>query len=126
MEKKGPDYFGDLIGVKIIEVREGYAKASLKITKDHSNTLGVTHGGAVFTLADCAFARAVNFGKRTAVAIQVNMNYLKPSYAGNVLTAEAVKIEESKKIGLYHVKVTGRENKLIAIFSGTAYIKSLE
>ena len=126
MEGKGLDYFGKLVGVQIIEVKEGYAKASLKITRDHSNALGVTHGGAIFTLADCAFAQAVNFGERTAVAIQVSINFLNPSYEGDILTAEAVRVLESKKIGLYNVKVTGRENKLIAIFSGTAYIKSLE
>ena len=126
MESKGLDYFGKLVGIQLIEVKEGYAKASLKITRDHSNALGVTHGGAIFTLADCAFARAVNFGERTAVAIQVGINFLSPSYIGDILTAEAIKVSEGKTIGLYHVKVTDKENKLIAIFSGTAYIKSLK
>lgn len=126
MERRMQDYFGKLVGIKIIEVREGYAKASLKITRDHFNALGVTHGGAIFTLADCAFARAVNFGERTAVAIQVSINYLNPTYEGDVLTAEATRVLESKKIGLYSVKVTDKTDKLIATFSGTAYIKSLK
>jgi len=123
MERTTPDYFGEFVGVQIIDVRDGYAKASLKITRDHTNFHGVTHGGVIFTLADCAFAEAVNFGERKAVAIQVSINFLNPSYEGDVLTAEANRISESKKIGLYHIKITDKENKLIALFSGTAYIK---
>lgn len=124
MERKPPDYFGEFVGVQIVDVGDGYAKASLKITKDHANFHGVAHGGVIFTLADCAFAEAVNFGERIAVAIQVSINYLNPSNEGDVLTAEATRISESRKISLYHIKVTDQNNKLIALFAGTAYHKT--
>jgi len=118
-----PDFFGEFVGVQIVDVKDGYAKASLKITKDHTNFHGVAHGGVIFTLADCAFAEAVNFGERIAVAIQVSINYLSPSKEGDILTAEATRISESRKISLYHIKVTNQDKKLIALFAGTAYHK---
>ena len=104
------------MGIQVIDVKDGYAKVSLKITKDHINFTGVTHGGAIFTLADCAFAEAANFGEKEAVAIQADINFLKPSVEGDVLTAEAVRISESRRFSLYRVTVY-RNDELIAFFS---------
>ena len=123
MRKKTEDYFGKLVGIQVIDVKDGYAKVSLKITKDHINFTGVTHGGAIFTLADCAFAEAANFGEKEAVAIQADINFLKPSVEGDVLTAEAVRISESRRFSLYRVTVY-RNDELIAFFSGRVYRKS--
>ena len=117
---KGTDYFRKHLGVEILDAKDGYAKVSLKITKEHTNSVGMTHGGVVFALADCAFAEAVNFGEKQAVAVQVSINFLKPSLEGDVLTAEAVLISEGKNFSLCDVKVS-KENRLIASFSGLAY-----
>ncbi len=123
MEGKKEDNYGKLVDVQVLDVRDGYAKTSLKITRDHCNFTGVAHGGAIFTLADCAFAEAANFGERVAVAIQADINFLRPSMEGDVLTAEAVRISEGKKLGLYHVTVR-KEDKIVAVFSGRVYRKS--
>lgn len=117
---KGTDYFRKHLGVKILEAKDGYAKVSLKITKKHINSVGMTHGGVVFALADCAFAEAVNFGEKQAVAVQVSINFLKPSLAGDILTAEAIQISEGKNFSLCDVKVS-KEKRLVASFSGLAY-----
>jgi len=117
---KRPDYFRDLLGVKVLEVKDGYSKMSLKITKEHTNFLGATHGGVVFALADCAFAEAVNFGDKRAVAVQVNINFLRPSSEGDILTAEATKVSEGKTFALFNITIS-KENKLVALFSGLAY-----
>ena len=114
------DRFGNLVGIRLVEAKEGYAKTILKVTKTHTNFMGVIHGGLIFTLADCAFANAVNYGEKVAVAVQADISFLKPSYEGDVLTAEAVRISESKKLGFYRVTVS-REEEVIAVFSGLAY-----
>ena len=117
---KGTDNFKQLLGIQTLEVRDGYAKTCLKITKDHTNALGFTHGGTIFTLADYAFAEAANFGDNVAVALQVDIKFLKPSREGDTLTAEATRISDGKTIGLYHV-VIRKEERTIAFFSGLAY-----
>jgi len=119
---KKEDHFRKLLGIQVLDVRDGYAKVSLRITKDHTNFIGVAHGGAIFALADCAFAEAANFGDRVAVAIQVDIKFLKPSFEGDTITAEAVRISESKRFGFYHVTIR-KEDKLIAFFSGLVYKK---
>src|SRR3972149_10068582 len=102
---KGKDNFRDLLGVQVLEVKDGYAKMSMKVTKDHTNFHGVTHGGAIFALADCAFAEAVNFGEKMAVAVQVSINFLRPSGEGDTLIAEAVRVSEGKTFGLYNITI---------------------
>ncbi|MGD0406559.1 MAG: hydroxyphenylacetyl-CoA thioesterase PaaI [Candidatus Bathyarchaeia archaeon] len=119
---KGTDYFAEELGIKLVEARDGYAKVSMKVEKNHTNALGFTHGGAIFSLADYAFAQACNYGDNVAVAVQVNINFLKPSVEGDTLTAEAVRVSNGKTMGLYHVTVKNQE-KMIAFFSGLAFKK---
>ena len=116
---KGTDYFRELLGIKVHEVKDGYAKMSLEITKKHTNAVGFTHGGVLFSLADCAFAEAVNFGDQKAVAIQVSINYLRPTSEGDVLTAEATTVSDSKTLALCSV-VIKKGDKDVAMFSGLA------
>ena len=117
---KGKDNFGELLGIKVSEVKEGYAKATMTITKEHTNFHGFTHGGAIFSLADCAFAEAVNFSGTVAVAVQVSINFLRPSSESDTLVAEAVKVSEGRTFGLYNINVR-KDDKIVAVFSGLAY-----
>ena len=52
------DKFAKLVGVKLLDVSEGYATAEMTLTDNHLNGLGIAHGGAIFTLADLVFAVA--------------------------------------------------------------------
>ncbi len=117
---KGKDLFREILGIQIVEVKDGYAKLSLKITKNHTNSLGAAHGGVIFSLADCAFAEASNYGDNVAVAVQVSINYLKPAFEGDTLTAEAVRVSDGRTLGLYHVTIS-KPDKKIAVFSGLAF-----
>lgn len=114
------DHFRESLGIKVLEVKDGYSKMSLKISKKHTNFAGFTHGAVLFALADCAFAEAVNFGTKQAVAIQVSINYLRPSLEGDILIAEANTISDGKTLALCRV-VIKNNNKDVAFFSGLAY-----
>ncbi len=108
---RGNDYFRELLGIKVLEAKDGYSKMSLKISREHTNFVGFAHGGVIFALADCAFAEAVNFGDKQAVAVQVSINYLRPSSEGDVLTAEATTVSEGKTFVLCNITVK-KENKI--------------
>ena len=77
---------------------------------------------AIFSLADYAFAHACNFGDNVAVAIQVSINFLKPSVEGDNLIAEATRVSDGKTMGLYQVTVR-KDNNTIALFTGLAFKK---
>ncbi len=119
---KGKDLFAEAMGMQILDSKDGYSKVSMKIQKNQTNALGFTHGGAVFSLADYAFALACNYGDNVAVALQVNINFLKPTVEGDVLTAEANRVSDGKTTGLYNVTVKSGE-KTVAFFTGLAFKK---
>ena len=114
------DYFRESLGITVLEVKDGYAKLSLKVKKVHINIAGLTHGGVIFSLADCAFAEAVNFGDKQAVAVQVSINYLRPTSEGDVLIAEATTVSDGKTLALCSV-IVKKDEKDVAMFSGLAY-----
>jgi len=118
------DPFSKSLGVQINQLAEGYAKIQMQITENHLNFHGVAHGGVIFSLADQAFALASNSHGMTAVAIQMNINYHRPSKQGDLLEAEAQQIHFGKKLAVYQINVKNQENnKLIASCQGMVYHK---
>ncbi|MDD2411687.1 MAG: PaaI family thioesterase [Bacteroidales bacterium] len=117
------DHFAALTGAEIIEVKKGYCKAQLKIEKKHLNAANVVQGGAIFTLADFAFGAASNSHGQLALAINVNITFLKGVSQGT-LYATATELDVPKKLGAYDVIVTNEKDEIIARFNGLAYRKS--
>ena len=116
------DLFAGFVGIELIEAGEGRASARLAIGDHHRNGLGLVHGGAIFTLADLAFAAAVNSRGRAAVAIHCSISYLKAA-AGDVLFAEAEEVSCGPKIAAYTIRITDASGEIIARFEGMAYRK---
>ena len=112
--------FASNIGIRLVDVHYGYAKAVLKVTEFHLNQAGVVHGGAIFTLADFTFAVASNSFGKVSLAINTSISFMHAAKLGDELTAVAKLIDESNKLGTYEVIVTNKEKK-IAFFTGTVY-----
>ncbi len=115
------DRFAALAGAKLLEVRPGYARARMPVAERTRNALGVAQGGAIFTLADLAFAAASNAHGRVAVAIQVGIQFLRPGQGA--LVAEAREVARSSRLSSVEVAVTDRKGDRVATFHGLAYIK---
>jgi acyl-CoA thioesterase len=116
------DNFALHAGIELLKLKSGSAKVKMEVKSFHINGLGLVHGGALFTLADFAFAAAANSHEEVAVAINASISYLKGVKAGT-LYAEAEEISNSRKISVYSIKVTDEAGKLIAMFQGMAYKK---
>lgn len=117
------DRFAANAGVEILEVSKGYAKAGMKVTSTHLNSVDTAQGGAIFTLADLAFAAAANSHGTVAVAINVNISFVKAAFSGDTLIAEAKENSINPKIGAYTVNVINQNKELVAIFQGMVYRK---
>ena len=116
------DRFAREIGIETLHAEPGLARARLNTTDAHRNSVGLVHGGAIFSLAATAFFAAANAEGTTALGINLGINYLNPVESGTLL-AEAVEISRSRKISTCDVRVTNEEEKLIAVFRGTAFLK---
>lgn len=108
-----------LSGIEIDKIGEDYALCSMKLTPDHRNAYGGIMGGAIYTLADFAFAVASNLGKEQAtVSIVGNASFVS-STKGSVLYAEARLIKDGRNNCFYDVTVTDDLSKTIAVVSFT-------
>ena len=116
------DKFAQHAGIELLEVKSGTAKVRMEVKPFHINGVGLVHGGALFTLADFAFAAAANSHEEVAVAINASISYLKGIKTGT-LYAEAEEISNSRKISVYTIKVTDEAGRLIAMFQGMAFKK---
>ena len=105
------DNFAAMSGIELLEVSPGYAKAVMNIEEKHLNALKTVQGGALFTLADLAFA-----------AINANISFVKAA-TGKTLTAEAKETSINSKISTYTVNITDDRGDLVAIFQGMGYRK---
>lgn len=87
------------------------------------NFNGSANGGAIFSLADYAFAVASNSHGQPAMGITMTMHYLAPGSTGDCLTAVAVEEKEPGRLGLYRIEVKNEQEDLVALAEGMVYRK---
>ena len=116
------DRFAAMIGAELIEIRQGYARARMLVTPEHLNGAGQCQGGAIFTLADLAYAAAVNSHLTLTVAISTNITYVSNVSEGYIY-AEATEVVNHRRVPFTEVRVTGEDGRLLAIFTSTGYRK---
>jgi acyl-CoA thioesterase len=115
------DAFSQWLGIKIIDVKEGYSKVQLTLRHEMLNGFGVIHGGVAFSLADSAFAFACNNRNNLSMALDTSITFIKATKPGDVLTAEAKEVHNGKSTGLYVISVSNQHNESVALFKGTCF-----
>ncbi|HOQ75444.1 MAG TPA: PaaI family thioesterase [Thermoclostridium sp.] len=116
------DEFARFIGLQLVTVEPGYAVVRMEVKPHHLNGVGSVQGGAIFTLADYAFAAACNSGGNATLGINANISYFRIP-KGRVLTAEAREVSTTNRLCTYSVDVFDEDNVLIARLTATGYIK---
>jgi len=112
------DRASQMAGMRIEEAGAGYARVSMRVTSEMINGHDTAHGGAVFSLADSAFAFACNSRNVVSVAQHCSITYVTPAREGEVLIADARETNLNGRFGIYDVTVTGGDGRVVAIFRG--------
>ena len=116
------DRFARECGIRIVEVRTVFGLTRMDVEPRHLNSVGILQGGALFTLADVAFALACNSHGTLAVGCQADVTYFK-AVRGGRLTAAAEEISRTRSISTCLIRVLDESDDLVALFKGVAYIK---
>lgn len=119
------DRFATCTGVELLEIKAGYARARMEVTERHLNGGGVCQGGALFTLADLAFAAVANSRKKLTLSVTANITFLRPAKLGYVY-ADATEVFNHHRIPFVEVKITDEQGELIAIFTSSGYRKETD
>lgn len=94
---KGDKFACECLGAVIEEVGDGYSRISMKVEDSHRAAHGGVMGGALFTLADFAFAVACNTPDSLTVTATSNINFLSGAKTDK-LTAECRRIRNGRRV----------------------------
>ena len=119
------DRFAANAGCQITEVDATHAVAEMTVTKEHLNAGGVCPGGALFTLADLAMAALMNHQGNLTFGISSNVMFLSSAVEDDRLQAEAVSINDHRKLPSVEVRVTNQDGRLICHLTGMGYRKEI-
>lgn len=119
------DLFARHTGIELLEVEPGRARVAMEIKPFHFNGARTVHGGAIFTLADFAFAVASNSHGNLAMGINTSISFVKAATGGH-LFAEAREVARNPRLASYTVNVADDAGDVVAIFQGMVYRKKDE
>ena len=114
------DRFATDAGVKLVALSEEESEAEMVLTDAHKNAYGGVMGGAIFTLADFAFATLTNNNHKLTVAQQVSINYLSAP-KGDKLSATAHFVKDGKSTCVVEVMVKDNTGREVALFTGVGF-----
>jgi acyl-CoA thioesterase len=115
----GPlDRASQLLAIRLLEMRPGRVRMTMRVTEHMLNAQQVCHGGLIFTLADTSFGYASNSHNQRALAASCSIEFLAPAQVGDELTAEAQETAHAGRTRVYDVRVTNQREELIAVFRG--------
>lgn len=117
------DRFAVLAGCELLDIRQGYARASMTVEEHHLNGGNFCQGGAIFTLADLAFAAAVNSHLVLTVSTSSNISFFRSVPLGETIYAEAQELVDHKRMPYAEVRITDSQQRLVAIFTSSGYRK---
>ena len=115
------DRFANLLGVSLVSSADGETAAQLTVREEHANFLGMTHGGVIISLADIVMGLSANAGQEAAVAVDMQISYVRAARPGDRLTARGRLLSSTRSFGWYQVEVQNQEGKPVGLFRGTVY-----
>jgi acyl-CoA thioesterase len=122
-QKISQDPFARWMGIELQELRPGYSRVTMTLTPQMVNFHGIPHGGAIFSLADAAFAAASNSHGQTAVALSMTIQYLAAAPTGVRLVAEAQELRKGHRSGFYQITVGTDSGDPVAICQAVVHRK---
>lgn len=119
------DQFSRLLGIEIVRAQADESLCRMTLGKQHLNGHGTCHGGALFALADTAFAHLCNADNEATVAHICQIAYWAPGYEGDTIIAKALANGRYGRSGSYTITLHrgGEDGEVIAEFKG--YSRSL-
>ena len=114
--------FAKALNLNLIELELGRSVVEMTYLPDlMDNIYSRAHGGALFALIDEAFETAAQTHGIIAVALNVNVTYIRAPQAGETLRAEACESSLTRKTANYEIKVTNPDGQLVATCQALAY-----
>jgi acyl-CoA thioesterase len=106
------------MGMRVAAIGPGSCTMTMTVREDMLNGYGSCQGGLLSALADSCFAFACNAYNEITVASGFNVEIVAPGRLGDVLTATAVEVSKSGRMGVYDVDVRNQCGERVVAFRG--------
>lgn len=114
------DRFATENGSSIVEVTEDHAVVRMDLEDRHRNAMNNVMGGAIFTIADFAFAVLASNLHKTQVGTDATIHFLSVP-KGDVLYAKATCRKNGRTTIIMDADVTDETGRLVATMTGSAF-----
>ncbi len=123
---RSPGHLPGLLGIRILEIGQGFLRAELPVRKELFAPNGFLHAGSVVTLADtsCGYGCVAHLpeGASGFTTVELKSNHLGTARDG-VIEVEAKAVHMGRTTHVWDAIVTHRETaKTIALFRCTQMI----
>ena len=115
------DAFSQWLGIKILEISEGFCKLQLQVRDEMTNGFSIAHGGISYSLADSCLAFASNSYGIQSFSLETSISHTKKVESGDILIATSKEINKTSRTALYYITITNQNKEEIAHFKGTVY-----
>lgn len=114
--------FAQALGMSLVELDLGHSVVEMTYQPALMNNIYArAHGGALFALIDEAFETASQTHGTIAVALNVNVTYIRSPKDGERLRARADETARTRKTSTYRIEVSDGSGELIAACQALAY-----
>lgn len=113
--------FAQLLGIQVLELREGYAYGRMRLDEHFTNIYGGMHGGCTYALADTMAGIAASTYGNYVTTIDGKMNYLDVIKDTEYVYCEVKVQRQGGTIGVYSAKIWDDSQKILVTADFTYY-----
>ncbi len=115
--------FGAYLGYELLPANgDALPACTMTIDERHLSTVGVVHGGVIYSLMDYAFG-ATLWGElldetQACSTVNIDIHYLAPVTIGSTLTVQPVCVHRGRTLARMEGKVTDQDGNVVAFATG--------
>lgn len=108
----------ETLQIRYTSAAEGELVATMPVTPQHHQPMGLLHGGASAAIAESVGSAAsqmfISSAKEEIRGIELSCNHLRSKTDGMV-TATAKIVHKGRTLHLWEIKITDEENRLVSL-----------
>ena len=106
--------FRNLIGIRLVELKEGEACCELKINSWLENQIHSVAGGCHYAIADSAAGAVCAATGIKATTVSADFHYLRPGIRCEKLICTAKEIKHGKRLSVISTEIRDQDNRLLS------------
>lgn len=111
MRERAKNTLMDLLKIAMIETDEDTVEATMPVTQNHTQTMGVLHGGATISLAETVAGVGSNLlcsSDERCFGMQISANHISSAQVGDTVHATASIVHKGRTTHVWDVNVVSQ------------------